>query len=75
MKFHEQFKVSMIEESNKFLVFKYSTGVAVIEITIKEMPFSLSTAYLIKVGRVIHNALMKQKKVYNLKSIGKCMFV
>ena len=57
----------MIEESNKLLVFKYSsgvaiysflcvkysTGVAVIEITIKEMPFSLSIAYLIKVGRLI----------------------
>ena len=43
----------MIEENNKFLVFKYSTGVAVIEIAIKEMPYSLSIAYLIKVGRMI----------------------
>ena len=53
LKFHEQYEASilvLIEESNKFLVFKYSEGDAVLEITLKEMPFSLfATAYLIKV--------------------------
>ena len=41
----------LIEESNKFLVFKYSEADAVLEITLKEMPFSLfTTTYLIKVA-------------------------
>ena len=55
-----------MEESNKFLVFKYSEGDAVLEITLKEMPFSLfATAYLIKVPARCDDEvsmMMKQQK-------------
>ena len=54
----------MIEESNKFLVFKYSEGDAVLEITLKEMPFSLfATAYLIKVPARCDDEVHDDEKV------------